>query len=131
MGSPRWRSDPIAVPFDKTFAPNRNSPFYAPMLAMQLLWGPDLRIRESGLGKTAIKGLGTRIVIGCPNVNEHSILLEGKDAMLEETRECISFKAGWPVWNVLQNFPIEYVDSTVNETRLLNSHLFAETNDAI
>jgi len=98
---------------------------------MRSVLEPDLRIRESGSGKTMVKGLGTRIVIGCPNVNEQSILLKGKDPVLEETGEYIFFKAGWSVWNVLQNIPIEYVHSTVNETRLLNPHLFAETNDAI
>jgi len=81
--------------------------------------------------KALVKGLGPHIVFGCPNVDEHSILLKGEDPMFKQTGEYILFKAGRAIQDVLQNLPIEYVDSAINETRLLNPQFFAEANDAI
>src|SRR5712692_6947628 len=63
--------------------------------------GPERAVRKSLLTETLTKRLGTRVVIGRPNVDEHPIVLRRVHPTINQERKDVLLKAGWSVREVL------------------------------
>src|SRR6266849_2210375 len=131
MSSTEWDGIPFGNYLHACLSVKRNSRFQLSASVLQLRRGSNMRIQKSCLGKTLVKGLGLGIVFGCPNVDEHSILFESKTPVTQKTGEYLLFQAGWFVLNVVENVPIEYVNTAVDNAGFRDPHFFAEAHDAI
>ncbi len=92
---------------------------------------PELRSGPSGQIEALAKALGTRVIFGCPDVDEHSVLLERIYSMFEQSWKYFLFKAGWSFWNVLQNGAVEHVHTAIYDARNRGARLLTKSNDSI
>ena len=70
-----------------------------------------------------------RVIFRCPDVDEHSMLLERIHTMLQEPREYILFKAGWSLRNVLEDSAVENIHAAIYQGSKRGSIFLAEAND--
>src|SRR5208337_4787861 len=85
----------------------------------------------SRLLETAAKLLGTRVVLGRPYIDEHSVLLDRVHPLLEQSRKEIFLKARGFVRNVLQSGAAEHIHTAVYDSRNRGTCLLGKANDSI
>src|SRR5215831_4564422 len=92
---------------------------------------PRLCVLDGRLAETLAERLRPRVILGRPDVDEHSILFGGVHPVVKQSRKDILLEACWSVRDVFEHGALEKVHSAVNDSRCPDVVFLDKADDSL
>src|SRR5215469_5698389 len=92
---------------------------------------PGLRVMEGRLTEALPERLSPGVILGCPDVDKHSILFGGVHSVFKQSRKDVLLQACGSLRDVFKHGALEQVHSPVDDSRCPSVFFLAKTNDSL